>query len=197
DWDSFNANFFVIGTRSLLADFPTTWITSFRLPPGRESVMAELVRRYPSVTVIDVGSILRVMRTIIDQGSRVVELMAALTLVAGVVVLLAALQITGAERRFETSLLRALGATRRRVRTLLRAELALIGASAGLLAGGVATLAGTVIADGLFDLDYPVQPLAILGGGVVGLVVVLLAGDWGARRYYRASPMRLLREGES
>lgn len=196
EWDSFNANFFVIGTPSLLSGFPTTWVTSFRLPEGRGAVMAELVRHYPSVTVIDVGSILRTVRTIIDQGSRVVELMATLTLVAGVTVLLAALQITGEERRFETSLLRALGATRRRVRALLRAELALIGASAGLLAGCAATLAGAVIAEGLFDLDYPVRPLAILIGGAVGLAVVLVAGDWGARRYYRVSPMRLLQEGE-
>lgn len=197
EWDSFSTNFFVIGTRSLLGDFPATWITSFRLPPGREALMAELVRRYPSVTVIDVGSILRMVRRIIEQGSRVVELMAALTLVAGVVVLLAALQITGTERRFETALLRALGASRRRVRMLLRAELALIGASAGLLAGSVATLAGAAIARGLFDLDYPVRPLTILAGGVVGLIVVLVAGEWGAQRYYRVSPMRLLREGES
>ena len=50
-WDSFNANFFVIGTPALLGGQPATYITSFHLPPARLGLLAELAHQFPSVTV--------------------------------------------------------------------------------------------------------------------------------------------------
>jgi len=196
DWNSFNVNFFVIASPGVLDGYPTTWITSFYLPPGQDELLMQLVRQYPSVTTIDVGAILRTVRSIIDQGSRVVELMAVLTLGAGLLVLLAALQITGEARRFESALLRALGATGARVRAMARIEMWLIGGLAGLLAGVVATVGGVIVAQGLFDLHYPLRPLTVVAGTLVGMLTVWVAGGLGARRYYRVSPMRLLREGD-
>jgi putative ABC transport system permease protein len=184
-WESFNVNFFVLASPGTFNDLPETWLTSFYLPDNETAVLNTLIREFPSVTPIDVSSVLRIVRTIIDQGSRVVELMSLLTLAAGVLVLLAALQITGEERRFESALLRALGARGRRIRAMARLEFWLVGAIAGALAGLAATAAGMVVAEALFNL----------AGAGVGLLTVWLAGALGARRYYRASPMRLLREG--
>ncbi len=194
-WESFNVNFFVLASPGTLDQLPRTWLTSFHLPVVDSHVLNDVIRSYPSVTPIDVTSVLRIVRTIIDQGSSVVELMALLTLAAGVLVLLAALQITGEERRFESALLRALGARGSRIRAMARLEFWLVGAIAGGLAGLAATGAGVVIAEVLFNLDYPFRPVTLVIGALVGLVTVWLAGALGARRYYRASPMRLLREG--
>lgn len=196
-WESFNVNFFVLGSPGTFDPFPQTWLTSFHLAEGHDSgaLLNTLVRNYPSATIIDVSSVLRIVRTIIDQGSRVVELMALLTLLAGVLVLLAALQITGEERRFESALLRALGASGSRIRRMARWEFWLVGAIAGALAGLAATTAGLVVAEVLFSLDYPLRPITLVFGAVVGLLTVWVAGGLGARRYYRSSPMRLLREG--
>jgi len=195
EWDSFNVNFFVMAPPGLLDGYPSTYITSFHLPAERQAALTELVRRFPSITVFDIGNILTTVRGIIDQGVRVVELMAGLTLLAGVIVLLAALQITGEERRFESALLRALGASRASIRGLARAEFLLIGALSGALAGGCAAVAGFVLARRLFELSYPLNAWLFPLGAVAGAVVVWLAGGAGSRRYYRGSPMRLLRGG--
>ncbi len=194
-WESFNVNFFVLGAPGTFDDLPRTWLTSFYLPEQDIQLLNELVRDYPSVTPIDVSSVLRIVRTIIDQGSRVVELMSLLTLAAGILVLLAALQITGEERRFESALLRALGASGKRIRGMARLEFWLVGGIAGALAGLAATAAGVVVAEVLFSLEYPFRPLTLVAGAMVGLITVWIAGGLGARRYYRTSPMRLLREG--
>lgn len=196
-WESFNVNFFVLGSPGTFDPFPQTWLTSFHLADTHNSgtLLNTLVRNYPSVTIIDVSSVLRIVRTIIDQGSRVVELMALLTLLAGVLVLLAALQITGEERRFESALLRALGASGTRIRRMARWEFWLVGAIAGALAGLAATTAGLVVAEVLFSLEYPLRPMTLVVGAGVGLLTVWVAGGLGARRYYRSSPMQLLREG--
>ena len=196
DWDSFNVNFFVLTPPGLLQGFPTTWITSFYLPPGNAEFMAQLVRRHPSVTVIDVEALLRTAREMIDRGSRVVEVMALMTLIAGLLVLFSALQITGEERRLESALLRALGATRGHLRRMLCMELLLVGSVAGSLAGLTATAAGYFVAERLFALPYQPDWLAIPVGAVLGAVVVYLAAEGGGFRYHNVSPMRLLRQAE-
>ncbi|ABI57747.1 ABC transporter permease [Alkalilimnicola ehrlichii MLHE-1] len=193
-WDSFNVNFFVIGNPGLLAGAPTTYITSFHLPQGEARVIADLVRQFPSVTPVDLGVILEAARDIIRQGSRVVELMATLTLVAGVLVLLAALQITGDQRRFETALMRSLGASRAHIRRMARGEFLLLGALSGGLAGLAAGVAGWGAAGPLFDLDYRFNPWLPMLGAAGGAVLVWVAGALATRAHYRQSPMALLRD---
>jgi len=193
-WDSFNANFFVIGNPGLLEGAPTTYITSFHLPEGEARVIADLVRQFPSVTPVDLGAILEAVRDIIRQGSRVVELMATLTLVAGVLVLLAALQITGDQRRFETALMRSLGASRAHIRRMARREFLLLGALSGGLAGLAAGLAGWGAAGPLFELDYQFNPWLPALGAAGGAVLVWAAGALATHDHYRQSPMTLLRD---
>jgi putative ABC transport system permease protein len=53
-----------------------------------------------------------------------------------------------------------------------------------------------VVAEQLFELNYPVRPLAIVAGAMVGMITVWAAGSVGARRFYRVSPMRLLQQGD-
>lgn len=195
-WDSFNPNFFVMAAPGLIDARNPEYITSFRLGDAAQRVLPRLVDEFPAVTPVDIGTILSTVRRIVSQGARVVELMAGLTLIAGVVVLLAALRTAAAERRFEGSLLRALGASRRRLEVMAVAELALSGALAGVLAGGAAAIGGYLAAQQLFDLAYPF-PWGVVGlGAVSGAVVVAGAGWLGARRDWRVSPMSLLRAGE-
>lgn len=196
DWDSFHVNFFVLAPPGLLQGYPTTWITSFYLPPGNSDLMAQLVRAHPSVTVIDVTALLRTVRQMINQGSRVVEIMALLTLAAGLLVLFSALQITGEERRLESALLRALGATRSRLRRMVRLEFILVGAAAGTVAGFAATAIGYVVAERLFDLPYRADWVAIPVGAAFGAIVVWVAAAGAGYRYHNASPMRLLRAAQ-
>ncbi len=195
-WDSFNVNFFVVSPPGLLEDAPATFITSFYLPPERQGVLVRLIREFPSVTLIDVNSILETVRNIMEQGARVVELMALLTLLSGLVVLLAALQVTREERQFESALLRSLGGRRQLIRRLAVTEFMLLGGAAGLLSGAGAAVAGYVMANALFELEYAFNPWLVLIGVVSGAVVVVLAGLLATRRLYRVSPMRLLKGAE-
>ncbi|WP_290651331.1 FtsX-like permease family protein [Aquisalimonas sp.] len=195
-WDSFNVNFFAATAPGFLDDAPATYITSFYLPSGQSRLLGQLVREFPSVTLIDVNAILDTVRGIMDQGARVVELMALLTLLSGLVVLLAALQVTREERQFESALLRALGARRALIRRLAATEFLLLGAVAGLLAGAGAGTAGVFMARQLFELEYTFNPWLPLIGAAVGAGVVALAGLLATRRLYRVSPMRLLQEAD-
>ena len=196
EWDSFNVNFFVIASPGLLDEAPATYITSFHLPPENDRFLPELIRAFPSITLIDVTAILDTARTIMEQGARVVELMALLTLLSGLVVLLAALQVTREERQFESALLRSLGGRRSLIRRVTVAEFLLLGAAAGLLAGIGAAVAGYAMANQLFELEYGFNLWLPLLGVAAGALVVALAGAAATRRLVLVSPMRLLKGAE-
>ena len=194
-WDSFRVNFFVVTPPGVLDGFPTTYVTSFHLPPERPEVLSELVRAFPSVTVLDVEAILSRVRHILEQAALAVQYVFLFALLAGVTVLAAAVQSTLDERRFESAVLRTLGADRRRLLAGLLAEFATLGALAGLLASVAAAVTGVALARAVFDLDYVPGPGLWLSGVGAGLFGVALAGYLGTRRVLSHPPMESLRAG--
>uniref|UniRef100_UPI0026F09B27 ABC transporter permease n=1 Tax=Thiohalomonas denitrificans TaxID=415747 RepID=UPI0026F09B27 len=146
EWDSFRVNFFVIGTPALLEDEPASFITSFFVPEAERVALAELVRRFPNVTVVDVDAIMSRVRDIIGRVSLAVEFVFLFTLAAGIVVLLAAIQATRDERLRESALMRTLGASRRQVRGALIAEFLALGLLSGALAALSAATLGYLLA---------------------------------------------------
>ncbi|HRC72607.1 MAG TPA: FtsX-like permease family protein [Candidatus Competibacter sp.] len=194
EWDSFRVNFFVLFPPGLLDAYPATWITSFHLPKDQKPLLAELVRHYPSVTVIDVDALMGKVREIMDRVIVAVEYVFLFTLAAGLVVLYAAIQATQDERRFESAVLRTLGARQAVVRESLLAEFATLGLLAGVLAAAAATVVSFVLAVQVFDFPYRWNPWVWLLGAGAGVVGVGLAGLFGARSALNQPPWRALRE---
>lgn len=191
-WDSFRVNFFVIATPSLLAAHPAGYITAFHLPPGRETLLDELVREFPNLTVIDVAAVIEQVRGIMDRVATALARVFLFTLLAGVVVMYAAIYSTRDQRSREMAIMRALGAGRRQLRGALLAELAVLGLVAGLVGAIGAGIGGWLLASQLLQLDYrPGIELWLLGPAGAALMVVL-AGWLGLRRVLRQPPLTVL-----
>ena len=71
------------------------------------------MRQFPEVTVIDLDALLSQVRAVMDKAALAVQYVFLFTLAAGLMVLLAAVQATRDERRYESAMLRTLGASRR------------------------------------------------------------------------------------
>ncbi|NJM12225.1 MAG: FtsX-like permease family protein [Synechococcaceae cyanobacterium SM1_2_3] len=154
-----------------------------------------MVRGYPSVTVLDVEALMSKVREIMDRVIIAVEYVFLFTLAAGMVVLYAAIQATQDERRFESAILRTLGAQRAVVRDSLLAEFATLGLLAGVLASVAASLLGYVLSTYVFEFPYQWNGWIWLLGGGAGVFGVGLAGWIGARSALNQPPWRSLREG--
>jgi putative ABC transport system permease protein len=193
NWDSFRPNFFLVLSPGALDDFPTTYVSSLRIEEGEKGVLLTLVRAHPSVSVIDLGSILAQVRSIIDQASLAVQAVFAFTLAAGIAVLFAAVQSTMDERRYESAMLRALGVRRRTVLSGVLAEFAALGFAAGVLASAGASILAAVLAVELFELDYAFNPALWAAGLAGGVVLVCASGFLAARGAVNAPPADVLR----
>jgi len=193
NWDSFQPNFFMVFSPGALDGMPTTYISSLRIEKEQQPVLIKLVRAHPSISVIDLDSILQQIRGIIEKASLAVQAVFVFTLAAGIAVLFAAVQSTIDERRFESAMLRALGARKRTVFSGVMAEFAALGAAAGILASVGASILAAIIAAQLFDLPYEFNPLIWIVGVAAGVLVVCASGFVAARGAVNAPPVDVLR----
>jgi len=193
-WDSFRPNFFLVFPPNLLDGAAGTYMTSVFLTPAQRPALADLVRQFPTVSVFDVDAILKQIREIMDRASLAVQYVFLFTLVAGVVVLLAAVQSTRDERRYESAMLRTLGASRSTVLKGVAAEFSALGFLSGTLAAFGATAIGWILASRLFSLQFTVDPWVWVVGLVCGTGLVGLSGTLATRRVVNTPPIVTLRD---
>ncbi len=192
-WDSMRVNFFVIATPELLREFPTSYLTSFYLPPDKVRAGDELSREFPNLLLIDTGAVIAQVRNIMDQVAHTVSAVFLFTLLTGLAVLYAAMLSTQDERSHEAAILRTLGADSRYLWRLHLSEFAVLGGLSGLFAAAGAVLLGWVLAHFVLEIPYAMNPLIWLLGTGGGICIVAFAGWLSARRAVNLPPMRVLR----
>jgi putative ABC transport system permease protein len=196
EWDSMRVNFFVLTPPAVLQDYPASWITSFYLSPAQPDFVNQLIGEFPNLTVVDVAAIVRQLQAIIAQVAQAVQFVFLFTLLAGIIVLYAALASVAEERRYELAVMRTLGARRLQLRHTLLAEFAAIGGLAGLIAAFAATAIAQFLAHRVFHfavaIEWWLAPAALLGGAAL----VTGAGWFAASRLIGAPPLEALRAGQ-
>jgi len=193
-WDSFEVNFFALLSPAALPDASASYLTSLHIPPSAGALKHEIVQAYPNVTVFDIGVIVAQVRQMLERTVTAVQLLFAFTLVAGVLVLAAALHATRDERMHEVAVMRALGARAELLRAALFRELLLSGAIAGLLAAGASISLAWVLADRVLQVELVSVWWPWPAGLIGGMLAAMLAGRFALAGVLRASPLSTLRE---
>ena len=180
-WDSFQPNFFIVFAPGVLDGVAGTYMTSAYFTPGSARSLATLAHRFPSVSIFDIEELLAQVRAVLDKAALAVQSVFVFTLFAGLTVLLAAVQSSRDERRYESAMLRTLGASRGTVVQGVLAEFATLGSLSGLLAASGASLAAYFLTTHWLELHYTFELLP-WGEGVLGGALLVAAGGWLATR---------------
>ncbi|MDD9857458.1 MAG: FtsX-like permease family protein [Gammaproteobacteria bacterium] len=194
-WDNFKPNFYLVFSPGALDRLPVTWINSFHLDAADKRKLAGLVKRFPSITVLEMDAILNQVTGIISQVTLAAEAILAFVLAAGVVVTLAAIAASMDERLREGALLRTLGAERMLLRRSQWSEFAGMGLVSGLLGVLGAEVVNALLYQRVFELDYAPTWWAWLVVPVVSAVLIGWTGVTSSRRVLRHSPAAALRRG--
>lgn len=194
DWDSFRVNFFLLLNEGAVGDAPYNLITAFHLPRAQAPALAGLTREHPNISLLDIDGILERVREVVDRVTQAVQLVMGFSLLAGMLVLLAALQATAGERRYDSAVLRTLGATRSQLRGAVLVEFGLLGLLSALLAVATAAVLGSVVARQVFELQLSPPWGPLLVGGALGVLLSMASGWLGTRRILRTPPALALRE---
>jgi putative ABC transport system permease protein len=194
EWNSFRVNFFVLLNANAVGDAPHNLISAFHLPRSRAAGLGQLVREQPNLSLLDIDGLISEVRQVMDRVAQAIQVVMGFSLLAGVLVLLAALQSTAGERRYDSAVLRTLGATRRQLRGAVLVEFGALGLLAATLAVGAAAIIGVVVSRQVFELALLPPWPGLLAGGACGVVLSVFAGWWGTRRILHTPPALALRE---
>ena len=193
DWDSFRVNFYVIASPGLLEPMPTSYVTGFYLKPTQEQALNDLVRAFTNVTVIDVAAIMTRFRSMTEQVAQAVQYVFLFTVLAGLMVLFAAIGTTLDERVFESAIMRTVGARRKQLWLAQLAEFSALGLASGLFGAIGALGLGYALSVHVLNVPFTFNLWIVIWGIVGGVLGVSAAGMIGVRSAMNRPPLQVIR----
>ena len=193
-WDNMQPNFYIIFAPGTLEDFPSTFMTSFHLKKEQKLVLNDLLKAYPTMTVIEIDALIEQVQRIISQVTLAIELVLVLIVGSGGLVLLTSIQSSMDERMKQHAILRTLGASRRLILGSLVIEFCALGFFAGILATVGSEITVFMLETEIFELDYEMNPKLWVLGPVIGIVLIGAVGTFATRRVVDTPPANVLRE---
>lgn len=195
EWNRVQTNFLVVFPSGVLEQAPQFHVLMTRVPTNQASAVLQraLVSRFPNVSAIDLGLILKTVDDILGQISFVIQFMALFSILTGLLVLASSVVISKYQRLRESVLLRTLGASRAQILQITALEYGLLGLLAAL-SGILLSVVGTwALARFVFELPYQpaILPLVIISFTVTALTVLI--GVFNSREVLVRPPLDVLR----
>lgn len=193
DWASMRPNFYFLFPEDALRSYAGSYITSFYLDDSQRPLLVDLLGRYPTVSLIEIGAVLKQVQGVVAQLSRALAVVLLLVLVSALLISAANVMLSFQTRKQENALLRTLGARNRFLFAVVIGEFALLGALAGAVAGLGANFCLFFIQRWVMQsevlLYWAAIPLAsVAGAGILALLVLT-----SSRKMLRSSATALLR----
>jgi putative ABC transport system permease protein len=194
DWGSMQPNFYLILPKEALQDYPANFVSSLFISDANAQPFYKAMSQFPTVSILNVGDLLKQIQTIIGQLSQAIQLVLLCILAAGALVLLASVRSTLEERLEEGALLRVLGARKALVQQALFVEFGALGLFSGFIAaaGAEACLYGLQVF--VFKSQAVWHPLLWGMGPLIGVCIISAIGLFASRTVLNVPPMHLLRD---
>ena len=134
EWGNFSTNFYMILSPGSIEGAPFTYVATVRASADQEVPLQQaVVASFPNISAIHIGDVLDGFARVLDRLSLAIRAVALFCVVAGGLVMAAALASTRYRRLYESVILKALGATRGLIARAFAMEYVLLGAVAGLI----------------------------------------------------------------
>jgi len=202
DWQSLGINFVLVYSPQAFRGAPHTHMASLTFPKDtaqalerqqEERLIREVADTFPSVSSVRVKDALDAVGAIVGNLILAVRGASLITLIAAALVLGGALAAGHRHRVYDAVILKALGATRRRLIAIYALEYLLLAAATavfGVLAG---SLSAYVIVTELMNLPFGWEPLPALAASAAAILVTVVLGLAGTVRALGQKPAPVLR----
>ncbi len=194
DWSRMRLNFAVIFAPGTLEGAPQVHVATARTTPDNEVALRNAVTEaLPNVSAIRVGDVLETITGMFNRIAAAIRSAAAVTLIAGLLVLAGALAAGYRQRVYDAVMLKVLGATRRDIGTAYTLEYLILGLTTASMAAAVGTAASWGVMTIFMDGEWVFLPLTMAltaGGGIVVTVALGFAGTWRALGQKAATVLR-------
>jgi putative ABC transport system permease protein len=195
DFSRVQTNFVVLFPVGVLENAPQFHVLVTRVPDEKVSARFQqaLVQQFPTVSVVDLGLILKTVDEVLDQVSFAIRFMAMFSILTGLLVLAGSVIISRYQRMKESVLLRTLGAVRRQILQINAVEYLSIGLIASLAGVLLALAAAWAMSYFSFEIIFAPKLFLPLATVVSITGLTLLIGLWNSRAVINRPPLEVLR----
>jgi putative ABC transport system permease protein len=194
-WDTMGFNFVLVFSPGTFADFPHNLSATVNMPTAQTgAVMRALLPRFPSVSVIEVGGVLKQIQDVVRQLSTAIAAAASVAILAGIAVLIGAIAAAREVRTYDAVMLKVLGATRAQILGAQAIEYVLISLIVGAAALALGLGAAWYVIVVLFKFEWLPDMAAVLLTLGAGVGITMIIGLLGSLPILTARPARALRE---
>ncbi|MBN7811333.1 ABC transporter permease [Algoriphagus sp. H41] len=190
-----STNFLVLFPNGVLEQAPKFHVIITKTKNDREAadVQSEIVREFPNISIINLGTIVETLEDILGKISFVIQFMAFFSIATGLLVLISSLIISKYQRMRESILLRTLGASSGIVRLINTLEYFFLGSLASLSGILLSFMATFLLGEFVFNMDFSLawKEGLVIYLALTGLTIVL--GWLNGRRIINQPPMEILR----
>jgi putative ABC transport system permease protein len=162
-------------------------------PPHIPAVEAAIFEKFPTVTVMNLADVLTRIQEAVDQVALVVRFLALFAIAAGVIILCSSVAGTRYRRIREVAVLKTLGGTRRRIKSIFSVEFSILGAVGGLVGAVLANVFTRIVSEKFmeagFDFDWGALFFAMAGTALLAN----LAGWLASAGILNQRPLEVLR----
>lgn len=196
DFRNFSTRFFIIFPTGVLENAPQfhVLVTKTKDPKTLTRYRAELVKKFPNVSAVDLSSVLQSVNEILAKINFIIRFMALFSLVTGFIVLIGSLTMSKYQRIRESVILRTIGASGKRILAISFWEYFILGVLS-VISGVILAVTGSfLILKFKFDLDFFIEPqsLLLLMFWIIGMTVLM--GMLNSRSVIRSTPLQVLRK---
>ncbi|MFV3076581.1 ABC transporter permease [Niveispirillum fermenti] len=183
DWDTITINFTLVFSPGVLDGAPQTFLATVRAEPSAEAaVQRNVAVRFSNISAVRVKDALDTVSAIMVNIGVAVRLTAAVTLVAGTLVLAGAVAAGHRRRVYDAVVLKVLGATRTTVLRAFLLEYGLLGLITAAVAGMLGTVVAWVVIREVMDFDFVFIPQAVFATTLLCTAITLTLGFIGTWR---------------
>lgn len=196
DWARMQINFSIVFPKDILEDAPQFHVLTTKVDDVASSARLQrnLVRRFPTVSIIDLRQVLTVIEDILNKIAWVINFMAFFSILTGIIVLIGSVRNSKYQRIKESVLLRTLGAKSEQILRITALEylyLGFLGAGIGIT---LSLLGSFLLARFVFESEFVPSwiPFGVVLPGI--MMMVLGIGLLNSRTVLRSTPLEVLRK---
>ncbi len=194
DWASFTMNFAITFAPGVLENAPATYLSTAIVAQTQDDALQQKISdTFPNVTSVKVGDALAEARVFIRAVAQAVSISAAVTLLAGTLVLAGGIAAARRRHLYDAVILKVLGATHGRILKTFLLEYGLLGILTVVIAGGLGTLSAWALQIYVMNLPWKFEATALVSVTILCLCITIIAGFLGTWRALRQKPAPYLR----
>jgi len=190
-----STNFLVLFPAGVLEQAPKFHVLITKTKNDRQAadVQVQIVREFPNISIINLGTIVETLEEILGKISFVIQFMAFFSIATGILVLISSLIISKYQRMRESILLRTLGASSAIVTKINTLEYFFLGSLASMSGIILSFLATWLLSEFVFNIQFRGAWLEALMLYLSITFLTIVLGWLNGRKIINQPPMEILR----